>query len=254
MTTATEVRERPILFSAPMVRAVLSGAKTQTRRVVSKSNSDSCIRWDRLEFDDAKVQAGAPRTFADNGYLHVATRPHPEDPQDRVDYWTLNRVYPRDEVGDHLWVRETTWYRESDGITAYADGSIRTHPDAIFGDKLFTSNELPEPEWPGNAKSLGFKTVVSIHMPRRVSRLLLEITDIRVHRLQAISEEDAQAEGFGPGFVPCPHSEFPDMQTTRCIGFRPLFARRWDELNGNRGFTWESNPFVWVIEFRRLTP
>jgi hypothetical protein len=79
----------------------------------------------------------------------------------------------------------------------------------------------------------------------------LEVTAVRVEPLQAITEEDAIQEGFGPGFVPAPHPQFSDLQTGRNVGHRPLFIRLWDEINGT-SHPWASNPYVWVVTFRQV--
>jgi hypothetical protein len=175
MTPKQNAKEHPILFCGEMVQAIFGEKKTQTRRVVTRANCDTMPKhlWDRLVFDD-DIPAGAPRAFADDGYLHIPTQPHPEDCQDG-DWWTMERVYPRWRVGDRLWVRET------------------------------------------------------LFMPRRLSRLTLELVDVRGQRLWDISEADAEAEG---------------------VERREHFIRLWDSLNEKRGCGWAKNLWVWAISFR----
>jgi hypothetical protein len=135
-----------------------------------------------------------------------------------------------------LWVRETWIPRYfSDGRPAYrADWS------------LLASEVVPEPRWRP-----------SIHMPRWVSRITLEVTGVRVERLQAITAEDVIAEGVDPGphrcsCEPCSmtSSLCPASASSLVLGFGEL----WDSINAKRGYPWASNPFVWVVEFRRLHP
>ena len=200
------MKERPILFSAPMVRAILAGSKTQTRRAV-KGNA---LNW-----------------LNDVGFTpeFVAM---PE-----------NHQCPYGQPGDRLWVREAfsgprceeefpprSWY-EADNIWYWADGN----PDA--GDWT-----RPRP---------------SIHMPRWASRILLEITAVRVERLQAISETDALAEGVIEGngdFSGC--FSVPGTQAMSGTTAKECYARLWDQING--AGSWAANPWVWVVEFRRVTP
>ena len=171
--------EHPILFSGDMVHAIIDGRKTQTRRVVQRNNS--CPRdkwlWDRLVFDDSIIP-DALRTFADNGYLHIACKPHPDDEQADAALWTRQRIYPEWNIGDRLWVKGT---------------------------------------W-------------------QASRIMLEITNIRVGRVQDISDEDCIAEGLKL------------LQG----GIRSEFRILWDSINAKRGFGWDVNPWVWVIEFKQV--
>ena len=205
----SEPKERPILFSGPMVRAILEGRKTQTRRIVKKE----------------------PPTVISN----IRT------PGEKVivpEWWFS--YCPYGQPGDRLWVREKTWFRKDDGLTTYADGSFRTHPTAIIGSKVFPDNISG---WPDEAKSRGFKPVPSIHMLRWQSRITLEITGVRVERLIDISEADAAAEGLG--FDSNLMGPWEGHATAR-DAFRSL----WESINGPE--SWALNPFVWVLEFKRL--
>lgn len=112
---ATTAKEHPMLMASQFIGPTMDGRKTQTRRPVTRGSCaiDKWL-WDRLEWDDSKVPTGGMTTFADNGYLHVATRPHPDElPKHLTDpgYWTRNRVYPKWEVGDRIWIREAfDWF------------------------------------------------------------------------------------------------------------------------------------------------
>lgn len=196
------MRERPILFSAPMVRAILAGAKTQTRRLV-KPNPH-------------KVDGGVP--FADApAWAHA-------EPGSEV------MRCPYGVRGDRLWVRETfsgpwcmgdappsKWVRSS-RIWYWADGN------PTEGDWT-----RPRP---------------SIHMPRWASRITLEITSVRVERLKDISEADAIAEGVS--VHPDHHAKPPTSHYSPYSAYRDL----WEAING--AGSWDTNPWVWVVEFRRM--
>jgi hypothetical protein len=190
------MKERPILFSGPMVRALLDGTKTQTRRIV--------------EFDHSPT--GNP-TLMDN-----------EEPV----YWAWgfdHYVCPYGVPGDRLWVRET-WNRTNPGG---AEGLYYFKADGCGPHGLnFHGDELWRP---------------SIFMPRAACRLFLEITEVRVERLQDISEKDAKAEGV---LVGEPDNQYPS--------FRDAYASLWDSLNAKRGYGWDKNPWVWVVTFKRIKP
>lgn len=172
------VRARGILFSVPMVRAILAGTKSQTRRI-------------------AKT---AP------GYDHMTP------PMEQCPYG---------KPGDRLWVRETWAPLRIDGVgdvAAYRATCENDCFDALLIDGALLSVHVR-------------KWKPSIFMPRLASRITLEVTEVRVQRLQDITEEDAKAEGV-----------------RACTTCRDAFARLWDELNGERA-SWSSNPWVWCVTF-----
>lgn len=204
--TLAAVRERPILFSGAMVRALLARTKTQTRRVVK-----------------------VPRWFvppADESMVAAAMRHE------------LPLAYGA--PGDRLWVREGIrlfdWMDGGETSVEYlADREL--HPDAEW---VWKPAQLP-----------------SMLMPRGLSRITLELTDVRVERLQAISEDDARAEGVGRESWPEDCTNEDDALNVECGYFPPrshvaAYARLWDSLNAKRGAGWDVNPWVWVLTFRRL--
>jgi hypothetical protein len=192
MGTATEAKERPILFSGPMVKALLSGEKTQTRRVIFKGSD--------------------PR---DHMPWRVAGT-HWQDGDDPL-------RCPYGNVGDLLWVRET-WARRS-GLRI--DMILRPF-FAADGDNL----------------PPGYRWTPSIHMPRWASRITLRITDVRVQRLNSITNADIVAEGVPP---------IGPEHDPRVL--RDDFRQLWDSINGGRdGCDWASNPWVWAISFERIKP
>lgn len=203
------MKERPILFSAPMVRAILDGRKTQTRRVMKVQPGDVLWRsngrdWLWLDNDDGPLTEPAPCIRCPYGV-----------------------------PGDRLWVRET-WAKPGE-----------------VGDSIEYRADNDDP--------LAGRWRPSIHMPRWASRITLEVTGVRVERLQDISEDDARAEGIREvtkdGVVKkyCvydlgDHSSTPwDQMPRRAVA---AYAALWNDINGKGAFL--SNPWVWVVEFRRL--
>ena len=196
------MKERPILFSTAMVQAILEGRKTHTRRIVNPQPEGKTLQSNL----DGKWLS---KKF--NGLL----LPKIED---------LQIHCPYGQVGDRLWVRET-W---------------STH--ACFDDispKYITTCSIHY--WADNKVKTGKKRA-SIHMPRLASRILLEITDVRIERLKDISKEDAKAEGFD-------YSTHPSaIEMGFAIGAKTNFRHAWQKIHG--ADSWNENPWVWVIEFR----
>jgi len=221
------VKERPILFSGPMVRAILEGRKTQTRRIAIPKRS-------HVDFI-----GGGPKDGPD--WNDPACWGF-EDPNTGL-WWALRGneechqlPCPHGTVGDRLWVRET-WAQPAaldPGPTVYrAD-----YPACV--PKEFEN--VPE------AAAITWKP--SIHMPRAMSRITLEITGVHVERLQAITDDDAYAEGS---------SEWAAENAARLLGagnkWRNIieaWKALWDGINASRGHGWDANPWVWAVEFRRI--
>jgi hypothetical protein len=198
-----KLREHPVHESDQMVRAYLDGRKWQTRRPVKQSNSSCAALWDWLEWGD--VPEGAMPLLADDGYLHVPTRPHPNDPQD-AEWWTRQRVYPRWHPGDLLWVRESWAPYDTDRLetvrVAYRasykperEGSAETQgATQQFTVPHYTAMEMSHAI--GLYEVAGEQWRPSVHMPRWASRLVRPVTAVRVERVQDISGADAIAEGI----------------------------------------------------------
>ena len=212
MTTTT--RERPIIFSAPMIRAILAGRKMQTRRVV-KPQPD----WIR------------PAVGLD-GVAHGYCGSGP----------TGGIRCPYGVPGDRLWVKEAfvIGYPAEDGylITTDADGND-------IDEQVWYRATEPEFTWLDDDGGMTGKVPWKspLFMPRWASRITLEITEVRVERVQSISEADVRAEGIEWNEGP-----FRVGHTNHISAFKSS----WDKLNGPRGFPWESNPWVWVLSFRRI--
>lgn len=203
--------ERPILFSAPMVRAILEGRKTMTRRVVKITHRTPGLAL------CLEPKVGGPRPL-------VAAE-----------------LCPYGQPGDRLWVRET-WGVGSrpDPWGGYEGIEYRADQDGLEDDELLPCHKVKTPDdiCLSDYRS-GWHP--SIHMPRWASRITLEITEVRVERLQEIGEADAMAEGVS-GWV---HDE-------RCETARDGFRVLWESIHGSD--SWSANPWVWVVEFRRVTP
>jgi hypothetical protein len=152
---------------------------------------------------------------------------------------------PFGRIGDLLSVRERHWFRESDGITAFADGSLTPHPTSMIGAKNIKPDKPPEDDWPNNATQYGFKCKSATQMPAWASRLTLLVLDVRVERVQDISEADAQAEGVE---FPAPYSGVGGKTHPTCID---AFRVNWDATWRKTGFGWDANPWVWVGVVRR---
>jgi hypothetical protein len=215
--------DRPILFSAPMVRAILAGAKTQTRRVLKEQPQRDV--W-------------------------------PFPPMTENDRALIVKRCPYGVPGDRLWVREAHWFfqDEHDPVTGYTPPVLTTEDVEYRAD--------------GESTRHGWRP--SIHMPRWASRITLNITGVRVERLQAISEDDARAEGcHGPeddvaNNLPNCHrcagtglytafaangGAMPDTDCDLCDTPAKRFRLLWGSINGTE--SWDANPWVWVVEFQR---
>lgn len=233
----TAIKERPILFSGPMVRAILDGKKTVTRRVVKGRDP----RWEVDDREDGRLWPYYP--------CYVYAEPEPIDLQ-----------CPYGQPGDRLWVRETFWFARpyNYGFCPSGDPIIRRGIPlapvhyAADGDPPNTPNR----HYPDGLKGGAFAAPdpyaiwvkrPSIHMPRRLCRIVLEVKSVRVERLQGITEDEAIAEGFERDFR-------PDGTDYGCglVHAVEEFAALWDQLNADRGHSWESNPWVWRVEFERV--
>jgi len=204
--------ERPILFSGPMVRALLDGSKTQTRRVVKTPRGAS--GFEVVRYADSGALRGV---FAvDEDGRHVGDNAMP---------------CPYGAPGDRLWVREA--FRVHDASEAElqyrADDEVVRHLGPDPAQDAFWRDHSRDERWRP-----------SIHMPRWASRLTLEISDLRVERVQEITPADVYAEGVGDFVI-----------SSRDVA-QEMFARLWESINGPRGYGWEANPYVWVVSFKVL--
>lgn len=212
------MKERPILFSTPMVQAILAGNKKQTRLVV-KSKSKLLPPAEVVNFH----QVG--KWFHFENTAETATT-YFEDGKPELKTWTF--TCPYGEPGDRLWVRET-WRKVDPSECGCSD----LCPHASGGYAYLASSDDNEAKWKP-----------SIHMPRVVSRILLEITKVRVERLNDISGDDAKAEGFKGNIWNSPTARKCEKDYWAINWFRAL----WETINGQ--LSWHKNPWVWVVEFK----
>lgn len=252
------MKERPILFQGEMVRAILEGRKTMTRRVIKLA-----------EFKECNDVPGSDWYFRSKSgiWSDVSTAQ------------LIAKYCPFGQVGDRLWVRET-WKCEElntglDGVRYQADNAFVSIQNSIEASDLW-----------GEAYREGNQWRPSIFMPRWASRINLEITKVRVERVQDISEADAKAEGVDflfdkekcdtlagiQGTEPEEHgymnylwhglvhrgitasqSDAWTHQYSNYDDARGSFSSLWEKINAGRGFGWNVNPWVWVIEFKQVT-
>lgn len=222
------MKERPILFSAAMIRAILAGQKTQTRRIV-KPQPDS--RTTRVSVCRDQWMGNGP---SGNG---VGTA-----------QWDPWRKSPF-AAGDWLWVRET-WLPDPDAdsdawhthdCTYYEWSGCGSRIDSVPAQLQKPDHCIYRADWDGH--DLVWRP--SIHMPRWASRILLEIVSVRVERLQDISEADALAEGVK-------HCEAELDTGGNWYAPEELYSMLWTKINGWGDSGWNTNPWVWVVEFRRV--
>lgn len=221
------MKERPILFSAPMVRAILEGRKTQTRRVL-KHQPIRCTEMPVLLFPQTKDEA-----IEQTGYIW----PNAKD--------QIALLCPYGKPGDQLWVRET--WRTDKSMDNIAPRSFSAWPVRYEADGAYLRHGAFYGATDG-------KTRVSIHMPRWASRISLEITGVRVERLQDISEADCWSEGIEScdGLLDDMQIIALAKQMGLCVeDAKPTYAALWESING--AGSWEANPWVWVVEFKRVS-
>lgn len=203
------MKERPILFSAPMVRALLDGSKSQTRRLVKPQPR-------------AETEPVRPESRGSAKWVFMADA-------DRSTRFAFGDVRcPFGVPGDRLWVRET--------FSPYIDASALKSRATYRADG---SGLLPRQRW-----------FPSIHMPRWASRITLEVTDVRVERLTSISEADTVAEGI-ERHVDDGVAYYGPLNEGHAVA-QVAFERLWESING--AGSWDANPWVWVISFRKVTP
>ncbi len=215
---------KPILFSAEMVRAILDGRKTQTRRIVKPQPP---------QFVDYFEKRG-------DGFKAYMV------PGEPCDY---PLVKPKYQPGDILWVRETWKCVQYDSM----DGNLGYEVEFRDGERKYF--EFDDNERFHQFGKFAFKEgwQSSLFMPREAARIFLRVTNVRVERLQDITENDAKNEGVKdpydyqePSYYDQPHVRGMEIN-------KSAFAGLWDSLNAKRGYGWEANPWVWVYEFERVS-
>lgn len=217
----SEIKERPIIFNSKMVRAILDGKKTQTRRVIKP----------QPQYPGLQNMIYIKHPFAPSSVKGTPAESVINVPEEYIwchEDWVGNIVgeqgkCPYGVPGDRLWVRET--FTE-----------ILTKPFDSTSTKIVYKAD----GWTPNDPKYPIKWKPSIHMPRWASRITLEVLDVRVQRVQNILDAEAIAEGINPKEVAI--RGWVDAR----VGFRQL----WDSINAKRGYSWVSNPWVWVVEYK----
>lgn len=214
------MKEYPILFSGEMVNAILSGRKAQTRRVVKHQPEFGAY----VSIEGFESICVVHEDWAGNA-ISVQACPYAH------------------KIGDHLWVRETWRAVEldngNDGILYKADNHFKSIENSQAAADLWCDAYAD--------RKHGNKWRPSIFMPRWASRILLEVTDVRVQRIQDVTGHDVIAEGVS----------FPDgngISAADVMKRWEPFQALWNQINAERGYSWESNPWVWCISFKVVRP
>ncbi|BEN67476.1 ASCH domain-containing protein [Serratia marcescens] len=221
------MKERPVIFNGEMVRAILDGRKTQTRRVIKVQPESKTFGLRKIiESENASEEGKYYWSLSDAlGISRARSNPF---------------LCPFGQVGDRLWVRETFagHYLDDDQIQDIKDGRCKAKCLCEYRADYGDDAECADGWTP------------SIHMPRWASRITLEITAVRVERLNDISQEDAQAEGMElTGWVPS-YSNPDNAGFDETFTPYDNFAMLWQSIYGEE--SWRANPWVWVIEFKRV--
>jgi hypothetical protein len=244
------VSDHPILFSGAMVRALLAGTKTQTRRMVKPQPTEPCA----CDLDDE-----CTHTFVERGVVRAPAR------------WGSHPVpCPYGVAGDRLWVRETWGPCDDLAIGHDLDDAENVAFQADLSACFFDGMQpLDTKDWNwdfvGTEQKRGWRP--SIHMPRWASRITLEVTDVRVERLQDLSEGDAKAEGLGvitkdggrmwkygiPDRDGLPGNDDDGWHWCEWEADpRKAYAKLWNSITGPAA--WDVNPWVWAVSFKRVSP
>ncbi|HAU3212785.1 TPA: morphogenetic protein [Salmonella enterica subsp. enterica] len=220
------MNERGMIFNAEMVRAILDGRKTQTRRPVKNVRPDNCLTIH-------------PATATRNGtHTHVMDAPK-------------HGLCPFGAVGDRIWVRETFQgpLFDYEQMQSYLEDSSKFEKPEFC---QYAADGKPAPEYYDADDNLHCGWRPSIHMPRWASRILLEITDVRVERLHSISERDALREGLLQLPASGRYCLQPGMQYFGMASHsaKEVYSWLWASIYGEE--SWDANPWVWVIEYKRV--
>ena len=220
---STQIKEHPIIFSGSMIRAILDGSKSQTRRVISPQPVDEDECGPYIQVPEV-TDWGCGETLTFMGRKHIKC--------------------PYGVPGDTLWVREMhyrygKWIKN--GITATGRQKWKFIELDDKPKNVTVRYAENAPNELSKRPAVGWYKRPSIFMPRWASRMNLTVKNVRVERVQDISEEDARDEGV----------EFAPAGPGNCTNYVGGFADLWDSINGKRGYGWDVTPWVWVVEFER---
>lgn len=226
------MKEHPIIFKTEMVKAILEGKKTQTRRVMNPQPEEG--------YGSITVGYYHPTKVNKDGEQYPGDEVFGAYTDDGEWGW----ISPYGQVGDHLWVRET--WATSKRLDRFSPNYIGKAGTVALWYKT-NDNQIDNPI------EVRGKWRPSIHMPRWASRITLEITNIRVQRLQDVSADDAFEEGMSKEIAThlglSTHESQEEFNFTAC---RRVFHELWDSINSKRGYSWGNNPFVWVLSFNKV--
>ncbi|EBV2373898.1 hypothetical protein MST75_001566 [Salmonella enterica] len=225
------MKERGMIFNSEMVRAILEGRKTQTRRIMKVQPGTPEFGLRRI-IESSKANENGMYFWSQDDACGIKARSKPF-------------LFPYGEVGDRIWVRETfrVHSRATDVATLVYRASVRNSwTEQTHRVPVAVCNKPATPE----------KWTPSIHMPRWASRILLEITDVRVERLHSISERDALREGLFQLPASGRYCLQPGMQYFGMASHsaKEVYSWLWASVYGEE--SWAANPWVWVIEFKRV--
>lgn len=224
------MKERGMIFNGVMVRAILDGRKTQTRRPVNPQ--PTLTKGSGFSWKGNLYGSGSDDRETNINFAHVAC--------------------PFGKPGDHIWVRET-WQAIHDSVDEFGHVEERTYAPSIPKEKdRYWHTVYAEHFGDENREDRGFPWRPSIHMPRWASRITLEITGVRVERLHSINERDAVREGLFQLPASGRYCLQPGMQyfgeASHCA--KEVYSWLWESIYGEH--SWQANPWVWVIEFKRI--
>jgi len=237
---------KPILFSTEQVQAILEGRKTQTRRVIKPQPEFAQI----YEHKGETLYEGENRTWCYKNHISP-------DIWNGIEWIVQFAPY---QPGDILWVRETWYYEEHMHELTAGDPDL---PSGRYKHRYIYKASDPDYPVDVGVGNKGWRS--SIHMPREAARIFLKVKNVRVERLQDITEEDARAEGI-PWEYSLPDGMSKELFEARVermgfcnalesiggmFNYKRGFQFLWNNLNANHGYGWETNPWVFVIEFER---
>ncbi len=229
---------KPIIFNTEMVRAILDGKKNQTRRVI-KLRDGSLPQDDEMSMDE-------------NGKVITVMDFSKDFPQWR------ERKCPYGGPGDKLWVRETFWHYGA--WEQYIDdkGKKRKRFIHFSNEDIYLQYYQENPHKPQVQFDLtgraDWHKRPSIYLPKKYSRITLEVKDVRVERVQDIADEDAMKEGVYEWYKATQYdpNSFSYWSPINGSGAKQKFSELWDSINLKRGYGWDTNPWVWVVEFEKI--
>lgn len=237
------MKERGMIFNGEMVRAILDGRKTQTRRIMKAQPSEDFTPMNMALETDYKARWYTPGVVDKDGYLQPASKKVFGVSNENEGY-----SCPFGAVGDRIWVRETF---QGPLVHEELFEEYSAYPEKFETPEYceYAADGGVRPEYCDLDDNLRHGWRPSIHMPRWASRILLEITNVRVERLNSMHDVDAMREGI-QNLTTCLHSDFGIPGVVNAQHPVRAFQLLWESIYGID--SWHANPWVWVIEFKRV--